>query len=72
MDIDRMEKEFDRMLAILKAIDYVNAGTIDDLFDLTKTSTLHNLSWIRQGHLFQQCELSNDLAKSKIEDWINA
>jgi len=72
MDIDRIEKEFDRMLAILKAIDYVNAGSIDDLFDLTKASTLHNLTWIRQGHLFQQCELSNDLAKLKIEDWINA
>lgn len=72
MEIDRTDTEFDRILAVWQVIEYINNHSIDDLFDLTKASTLHNLSWIRQGHFFQQCQLSNDLAKSKIQDWITA
>lgn len=71
MDIDKIPTEFDRILAIWNAIDVINDHSIDDLFDLTWHSICHNLDWIGQGHFAQQCNLSNGLAKCKIQDWLN-
>lgn len=71
MAIDRIPTEFERVLAVWHAIDWINDHSIDNLFDLTWPSTSHNLDWISQGHFTQRCNSSNDLAKYKILDWLS-
>jgi hypothetical protein len=63
---DSETRDFDRIEKIFNVIDQVLDRSTQELTELTKHSTQHNLDWIASGHFGTQCSNRNKKSLEQI------
>lgn len=59
LSFDEQPGDLDRLEKIVSLIDSLNNFTADEIFEMTRSSTLHNRQWISSGDFYDLCEKDN-------------